>query len=453
MARRFHIGRDGQPHECSAEQGKCPLGGEHYPTFEVAEHAAERLNENNNKNSNNSMKKATDSTNSSNSGFNVVDWRESHPEYARLDEELGEVQTEIDRLQIAKDHDDEIFEEAVKDLRKRESDIENMNLDNNEDFSREAEEIFEECSYRIDSEISFYDITSDEPLKVQASDPDPVADIDDILLYGEESDYEPEEFGEDMEDARPYLRERLEDATRYRMLRPLNEDIRRIGNAAVDKAGRQLSNEDRSRLSILRSKKTEIERRREKYDLMGRLSNVAGLDLLSARSRIDADDDSYNKLMNSMNPSSTIENTGYYNNLGTNRKNDPSKPVDYVERREWDDDGDRAYYLSSRKFTDEGRRKIDEAKSNMSEPSRILHDRIIMRGNLTGIPDDSKYSLESRKTVVLLQTMEDFSKLATHGSRYLVEPNINAVRNSDLYKSGKFPEYDKIVNFFEQDNK
>lgn len=39
---RFHIGRDGNPRECTAEPGKCPLGGEHYDSMEKATEAAER---------------------------------------------------------------------------------------------------------------------------------------------------------------------------------------------------------------------------------------------------------------------------------------------------------------------------------------------------------------------------------------------------------------------------
>lgn len=57
--RRFHIGRDGQPHECTAEAGKCPLGGEHYSTMETATHAAEKLVEQHSESSS-SLKKGKD---------------------------------------------------------------------------------------------------------------------------------------------------------------------------------------------------------------------------------------------------------------------------------------------------------------------------------------------------------------------------------------------------------
>lgn len=41
MVHRFHIGRDGNPHECHAEVGRCPLGGQHYSTMAEAEAASE----------------------------------------------------------------------------------------------------------------------------------------------------------------------------------------------------------------------------------------------------------------------------------------------------------------------------------------------------------------------------------------------------------------------------
>lgn len=41
MADRYHIGRDGQPHKCNAEVGKCPLGGEHYGSMSEARRGAE----------------------------------------------------------------------------------------------------------------------------------------------------------------------------------------------------------------------------------------------------------------------------------------------------------------------------------------------------------------------------------------------------------------------------
>lgn len=41
MAERFHIGKDGQPHKCTAAAGKCPLGGEHYGNMKDALQAAE----------------------------------------------------------------------------------------------------------------------------------------------------------------------------------------------------------------------------------------------------------------------------------------------------------------------------------------------------------------------------------------------------------------------------
>lgn len=49
--KRFHIGRDGQPHECTAETGKCPLGGEHYDSLEKCETAVEKTTAHNNQNS------------------------------------------------------------------------------------------------------------------------------------------------------------------------------------------------------------------------------------------------------------------------------------------------------------------------------------------------------------------------------------------------------------------
>lgn len=41
---RFHKGRDGQPHKCTAKPGKCPLGGEHFDSIEECEAAIEREN-------------------------------------------------------------------------------------------------------------------------------------------------------------------------------------------------------------------------------------------------------------------------------------------------------------------------------------------------------------------------------------------------------------------------
>ncbi len=38
---RHHIGKDGNPHICKAEAGKCPLGGEHYDSMAKATAAAE----------------------------------------------------------------------------------------------------------------------------------------------------------------------------------------------------------------------------------------------------------------------------------------------------------------------------------------------------------------------------------------------------------------------------
>ena len=39
---RYHIGRDGQPHVCKAQEGQCPLGGEHYDDLKECERAAEK---------------------------------------------------------------------------------------------------------------------------------------------------------------------------------------------------------------------------------------------------------------------------------------------------------------------------------------------------------------------------------------------------------------------------
>ena len=38
---RYHIGKDGNPHICRADAGKCPLGGEHYDSMAKATAAAE----------------------------------------------------------------------------------------------------------------------------------------------------------------------------------------------------------------------------------------------------------------------------------------------------------------------------------------------------------------------------------------------------------------------------
>lgn len=38
---RYHIGRDGQPHVCKAQEGQCPLGGEHYGDLKKCEKACE----------------------------------------------------------------------------------------------------------------------------------------------------------------------------------------------------------------------------------------------------------------------------------------------------------------------------------------------------------------------------------------------------------------------------
>lgn len=43
-SRRFHVGRDGNPKECTAEPGKCPLGGEHYDSMEKCYAAIEKNN-------------------------------------------------------------------------------------------------------------------------------------------------------------------------------------------------------------------------------------------------------------------------------------------------------------------------------------------------------------------------------------------------------------------------
>lgn len=38
---RYHIGRDGQPHVCKAQEGQCPLGGEHYDDLKKCEKVCE----------------------------------------------------------------------------------------------------------------------------------------------------------------------------------------------------------------------------------------------------------------------------------------------------------------------------------------------------------------------------------------------------------------------------
>ena len=42
---RYHIGSDGEPRRCTAQQGKCPLGGDHFDALEDAEKYAETKNE------------------------------------------------------------------------------------------------------------------------------------------------------------------------------------------------------------------------------------------------------------------------------------------------------------------------------------------------------------------------------------------------------------------------
>lgn len=54
---RFHVGRDGNPHKCTAEPGKCPLGGEHYDSLEKCEAAVEKSNASNNGTRSSSLKK------------------------------------------------------------------------------------------------------------------------------------------------------------------------------------------------------------------------------------------------------------------------------------------------------------------------------------------------------------------------------------------------------------
>lgn len=39
---RYHIGKDGNPHVCRAQEGDCPLGGEHYGSFRECERASEK---------------------------------------------------------------------------------------------------------------------------------------------------------------------------------------------------------------------------------------------------------------------------------------------------------------------------------------------------------------------------------------------------------------------------
>lgn len=56
---RFHVGRDGNPKECTAEAGKCPLGGEHYDSEEACEKAIEKTNASKNSRSSSSLKKTS----------------------------------------------------------------------------------------------------------------------------------------------------------------------------------------------------------------------------------------------------------------------------------------------------------------------------------------------------------------------------------------------------------
>lgn len=83
MEERFHIGRDGQPHKCTAKPGRCPLGGEHYPTYEDAEKAAE----DNARPAGSEMRlsKAQDSPKKKNDGadrpFKVRKWGSAQPSY------------------------------------------------------------------------------------------------------------------------------------------------------------------------------------------------------------------------------------------------------------------------------------------------------------------------------------------------------------------------------------
>lgn len=57
MAKRFHKGKDGSPKECTAEPGKCPLGGEHFDSFEACEAAIERDNASNAESKGTSLRK------------------------------------------------------------------------------------------------------------------------------------------------------------------------------------------------------------------------------------------------------------------------------------------------------------------------------------------------------------------------------------------------------------
>lgn len=45
MAGQFHIGKNGEPTACKAQDGQCPLGGEHFSCKDEAARAAERINE------------------------------------------------------------------------------------------------------------------------------------------------------------------------------------------------------------------------------------------------------------------------------------------------------------------------------------------------------------------------------------------------------------------------
>lgn len=63
---RFHVGRDGNPKECTAEPGKCPLGGEHYGSMEECEAAIEK-NAASHHSSSSTLKKQANGSNASTS--------------------------------------------------------------------------------------------------------------------------------------------------------------------------------------------------------------------------------------------------------------------------------------------------------------------------------------------------------------------------------------------------
>lgn len=109
MAEKWHIGRDGQPHVCTAQDGKCPLGGDaahHYPSKNACYNAIEEQAEANYVKGSGSLKKALEFVRRP--SVSSTNWKDKHPEIAKIIER-GEKSDKVTIMPIGTDYYNDII--------------------------------------------------------------------------------------------------------------------------------------------------------------------------------------------------------------------------------------------------------------------------------------------------------------------------------------------------------